>query len=168
MTLKAKSYNLKATQGFTLVELVIYLAIVSALATSLILWSLTVGDLGARARSGAELNASGRFALGIITRDIEQAASVVSPVSATPSPTLILTNSLGQTVTVSLSSGRLMRTVGSGSPLPLTALPAEVTNFTVALATGSFSARHSLTVALTLRALPAPARAFTTTVNLRR
>ena len=43
----------EATQGFTLIELIIYLAIVSTLTTSLILWSLTVGELGVRARAGA-------------------------------------------------------------------------------------------------------------------
>ena len=167
MTLKAKSYNLKAIRGFTLVELIIYLAIVSALATSLILWSLTVGDLGARARSGAELNSSGRFALAIITRDIEQAVTVISPASATPSPVLTLTNVLGETVTISVLSGQLIRAVALGSPLPLTASPAEVTNFTVARTTGQWSARNSLAVILILRAGLAPARTFATTVNLR-
>ena len=107
-------------RGFTLIELIIYLAIVSALATSLILWSLTVGDLGARARSGAELNASGRGALEIIIRDIEQAMAVTAPASMTPSPTLTLTNTLGETVTISASGGQLIRTVALGTPLFLT------------------------------------------------
>ena len=158
----------EATQGFTLIELIIYLAIVSALATSLILWSLTVGDLGARARAGAELNTSGRFALQIITRDLEQATVVTTPASATPSSTLTLTNALGQAVEISISNGQLTRTVADGSPLVLTTLPAIVTNFTVARTTGPWSARVSLSVSLTLRALPAPPRTFTTAVNLRR
>ena len=155
-------------RGFTLIELIIYLAIVSALATSLILWSLTVGDRGARARSGAELNASGRGALEIIIRDIEQAMAVTAPASMTPSPTLTLTNTLGETVTISASGGQLIRTVALGTPLFLTALPAEVTNFTAARATGPWAARQSLVVTLTLRAPPPPPRTFTTVVNLRR
>ena len=157
----------EATQGFTLIELIIYLAIVSALATSLILWSLTVGDLGARARAGAELNTSGRFALQIITRDLEQATVVTIPASATPSSILTLTNALDQAVNISISDGQLIRTVAGGNPLPLTTLPATVTNFTVARTTGPWSARVSLSVSLTLRALPAPARSFTTAVSLR-
>jgi prepilin-type N-terminal cleavage/methylation domain-containing protein len=155
-------------KGFTLVELIIYLAIVSTLATSLILWSLTVGDLDARARSGATLNTSARFALQIIARDLEQATTVVSPFSAAPSSVLILTDSFGQPVNISISNGQLVRKVGGINPLPLTALPATVTNFTVARTTGPWSARASLSVALTLSALPAPARTFTTVINLRR
>jgi len=158
----------EATQGFTLIELIIYLAIVSTLTTSLILWSLTVGELGVRARAGAELNASGRLALEIITRDIEQAAAVTTPASATPSPDLVLTNVLGETVTTDVSGGQLIRTVALESSFPLTALPTIVTNFTVARTTGPWAARNSLTVALTLQVLPAPPRTFTTAVNLRR
>jgi len=157
----------KATRGFTLVELIIYLAVVSALATSLILWSLTVGDLGARARVGAELNTSGRFALQIITRDLEQATAVVEPSSTAPSSVLTFINALGETVTIGVLDGQLIRAVAGGSPLSLTASPATVSNFAVARTTGPWSARPSLSVGLTLRALPAPARAFTTIVNLR-
>ncbi|MFH1170433.1 MAG: prepilin-type N-terminal cleavage/methylation domain-containing protein [Candidatus Vogelbacteria bacterium] len=155
-------------KGFTLIELIIYLAIVSALATSLILWSLTVGDLGARARAGAALNTSGRFALQIITRDIELATTVISPPSAAPGPTLTVTNALGQSVEIGLSNGQLIRTVAGGNPLALTTLPAIVTDFTVTRTTGPWSARPSLSVSLTLRALPAPPRTFATVVNLRR
>mgnify|MGYP001558243732 CR=1 FL=1 len=154
-------------RGFTLIELIIYLAIVSALVTSLILWSLSIGNVGARARGGAELNASGRFALEIITRDIEQATALVVPAGATPSSTLTLTNALGEAVTISILGGQLMRTVGGGSPLALTARPAVVTNFTVARATGPWSARPTLTVTFILGALSAPARSFTTVANLR-
>lgn len=165
---KTQSEKLKANEGVTLVELIIYLAIVSALATSLILWSLTVGDLGTRARSGAELNSSGRFALAVITRDIEQATAVIAPASMAPSPILTLTNALGEEIVVSISGGQLVRTVAGGSLLFLTALPAEVTDFTAARVTGPWSARNSLVINLTLRAWPAPPRIFTATVSLRR
>ena len=157
----------EATRGFTLVELIIYLAIVSVLATSLILWSLTVNDLGARSRLGVELNASGRFALEIITRDIEQAAGVTIPASAVPSPTLVLVNTLGETVTINVSNGQLIRVVALGNPISLTASPVAVTGFNVARETGQWSARNSLAVTLTLQVLPAPPRTFTTLVNLR-
>jgi len=168
MILKPTTYNLQANQGFTLIELIIYLAIVSALATSLILWSLTVHDLGARARWGTAINASGRFALETITRDIEQAASITNPALPGPSSTLVLTNDLGETVTVNVSNGQLTRTVGSGDPLRLTASPVEVTNFTVALATYPMAIRNSLSVTLTLRTSSVPGRTFTTSANLRR
>lgn len=168
MTLKAKSYKLQANQGSTLIELIIYLAIVSVLATSLILWSLTVGNLGARAESGAELNASGRFALEIITRDIEQATTVITPASSVPSPVLTLTDALSETVTISVTSDELIRTVAGGSALPLTTFPATVVDFNVARATGPWAARGSLVVTLTLRAFSSSPRTFITAVSLRR
>jgi len=167
MILKAKSYKLKAIQGFTLIELIIYLAIVSTLATSLILWALTVNDLGARARGVTEVNVSGRFALAIITRDIEQAVTVTAPAAITPSPILTLTNVLGQVISISVSDNQLVRTVGAGNPLALTALPAQVTDFTVYRTTGPWSGRNSLVANLTLRTLPMPAHIFTTVANLR-
>ena len=168
MKLKAKSYKPETNQGFTLIELIIYLALVSFLATSLILWSLTVGDIGARARSGAEVNASGRFALAIIARDLEQATTVTNPATSAPSPILTLINSLGETVAISVSGSQLVRIVGAGSPLSLTASPANVVDFSVARATGPWAARQSLVVTLTLRAWPAPAHAFITAASLRR
>lgn len=154
-------------RGFTLIEIIIYLAIVSVLATSLILWSLSVNDLGARSRGGAALNASGRFALEIITRDIEQAAAIITPLPSATSPNSEFTNAIGETVTIGVANGQLVRTVGAGSPILLTASPALVTGFNVARATGPWAARASLVVNLTLQTLPAPARSFTAAVNLR-
>ena len=158
----------EANQGFTLIELIIYLAIVSVLATSLILWSLTVGDLGARARQGAELNSSGRLALEIITRDLELAAAVTVPADSAPSPVLTLVNTLGEMITIRVSGGQLTRIVAGGNPLPLTAPLITVTDFSATRVAGPWAARPTLAVTLVLRALPAPARAFTTVINLRR
>ena len=169
MNLKAKSYHLTANQGFTLIELIIYLAIMSVFTVSLILWSLSVGDLGARARAGAEVNASARFALEIITRDLEQATSVTTPAPNATSSTLVLINDLGQTVTIDLSGGRLMRTVSGNPALDLTSTPtSQTTSFVVGRAGGLWAERDYFSIQIILSAPPAPARTLEAVVNRRR
>lgn len=175
MIIKAKSYKLKvyptmrrANSGFTLIELIIYLAIVSTFAVSIILWSLSVGDLGARSRAGALVNASGRFALEIITRDIEQATAITTPTLNATSSSLVLVNNLGQTVTTNLNQGQLVRTITGSPTLEITSTSSlQVANFVVGRVTGLWAERDSLTLHLTLDAPPAPPRTLTSVVNRR-
>ncbi len=169
MSLKAKSYHLKADQGFTLIELIIYLAIMSTFAVSLILWSLSVGDLGARARAGAEVNASARFGPEIITRELEEATSVITPVGNATSSTLVLVNNLGQTITFNLNQGRLSRVITGSPALALTATSSlQVSDFVIGRVTGLWAERDSFSLNLTFNAPPAPPRTLQFVINRRR
>ncbi|MBI5134169.1 MAG: prepilin-type N-terminal cleavage/methylation domain-containing protein [Candidatus Taylorbacteria bacterium] len=99
-------------KGFTLLELVIYMGILSAISVVLAasFSSLIKGSSIAEAR--AEVNANVRFAMDSISRDVMRAVSVETPNTSTPSSNLLI-QAQGATgmvdVAYSNDSGRLLR-----------------------------------------------------------
>lgn len=116
------------SQGFTLIEVIIYLAIVSVILVSLSYLMLDI--LGGQTKNYAkqEINYNLRFISNILTKDIKAAKNIYSLTSNT----LVLTM-LSDTITYNFDSvnKKITRQLGSGTPVTINTDPVEVTgNFT--------------------------------------
>ncbi len=99
-------------QGFTLLELLIYIAIVSIVVV--VLASAVVSFMRAKARAEAitETDEALRFVGERITRDVEGARTLMSPEYAQASSTLTLTRD-NVVVRYTIAGGAVVRVVGS-------------------------------------------------------
>lgn len=119
-----------ALKGFSLLELLIYIAILASvlLVISQTFIYLNRGRGQAEARS--EVNSNLRFAVEKIASDIRASSSITTPANASStSSTLVMTVS-GQTITYDVSAGQLRRQAGASTPEPIT-----TTNVTIATPT---------------------------------
>lgn len=124
-----KNGNYKLTLGFTLIETVIYIAIISVFLVSVIQFSTNVIRTGEKARVMNEVQQNARFALERITREIRSADSVNIGASTFDSHPGVLSISKGGANTVfDLSGGVLRITEGAGSPVNLTTGSVNITN----------------------------------------
>lgn len=106
-------------RGISLLELLIYIAILSGLmvVVSDAFLSLSRGRGQAQARS--EVNAAIRFAAEKIRQDMKGATAVVTPILGTASSTLNVTVS-GVAVVYDVSAGQLRRKEGAGAYVAVT------------------------------------------------
>ncbi len=63
-------------RAFTLIEIIIYLAIVGTVAVTLVMYSISVSTSRGKAEVVAEVQANARFALGIMRQKIRTASSI--------------------------------------------------------------------------------------------
>lgn len=104
------------TQGFTLIELMVYLGILSIISVVLSLSFISLTRGRAQNESRTEVQSNARFAMDKITQDIQAASSVsLGSGGVSTSSALVLTEPIG-TVQYSVSNGQLQRTVNSGAP----------------------------------------------------
>lgn len=110
-----KKGSLTYKQGFSLLELLIYIAILSILMVviSQVFIALTRGRGQAEARS--EVNSAVRFATERIKQDIKRASAISLPALGTPSASLRATTTPNTMVLYDVSGGALRRTEGNGT-----------------------------------------------------
>jgi len=108
-------------KGFTLIELILYVAIASILLTVISLFLSTVIKSRLKQQSMTEVESQGLQIMEQITRTIRSAETINSPTSGNNSNTLSLGMSNGsQNPTVFESSGsQIQITEGTGSPIAL-------------------------------------------------
>ena len=113
-------------QGFTLFELIIYIAIVGIILVAMtgFLWNVILGNMKETAH--IEVQQNGRFAIIKMTQEIKKATGIISPLLLPPplniSDTLSLTlaaDHLNPTV-FDVVGGKLRITQGGSSPYELT------------------------------------------------
>lgn len=106
----------KKRAGFTLIEFIIYSAIVTIIVGMIVLISVNV--MGARARiiTREEVSHNARFVLGTIRHEIRN-AQVIDTVNVS---LLQLTDAVGDTVTFNLSGGAVTMAKFGGSAVDLT------------------------------------------------
>ncbi len=106
-------------RGFSLLELLIYMAILSSLmvVVSSSFLSLSKGRGQSQARN--EVQSSVRFAAERLRQDIKAASAVVTPTSGNASSTLVLTIA-GTQVTYDVATGTLRRKEGVAAPISVT------------------------------------------------
>ncbi len=109
-------------KGFTLIELIIYIALVGVILVSLSLLALEI--LGGQSRSYArqEVVQNSRFIVSEIKKDIAKASSITS--ISTSTLQLFVPNS--DSITFSFASSTLTKTEGAGTPIVLHADDVEV------------------------------------------
>jgi prepilin-type N-terminal cleavage/methylation domain-containing protein len=125
--------KLNTQKGFSLLELIIYIAIIGVFLVSVIQFTTTIIRAGEKAKVLNEVQQNARFAMERMKREIRTADGVNTGSSTFSSHPGVLslehdTPALDPTV-FDLSSGTLQITQGAGSAIDLTSSKVEVSNF---------------------------------------
>lgn len=124
-SLKTKNYKLKPSRGFSLLELLIYITILSIVGLTVggIFISINQGRLKSETR--AEINSSLRFALEKIKQDVREATDITSPNGGVDGASLVITVD-SNTITYDVSGGQLRRDI-AGTPAFITPSDINIT-----------------------------------------
>lgn len=143
----------KASQGFSLVELIVYTAILSIVVSALTITGISLLKAFNYMQASADVAETATVALERITREIRFAYNVDTGASTfLVSPgvlTLETTDESGnpETVTVSLTGGQVFMTQNGGEPVPLTRSSVTITSlvFTHTVGTHTQAVRIEMT-----------------------
>ena len=110
----------RLTGGVSLMELLIYIAILSVILLVISSAFISISKTGGSVDARTEVNSNTRFASNRIIQDIKSASAVSVPaVVGGTAATLELTVS-GDTILYDISAGQLRRKVNTGTPEPVT------------------------------------------------
>ena len=141
----------KYQSGFTLIEFLIYIAIIGAALAGFIQFILATGSARAQARAVSEVNANVRFIDDIITQKIHEAQNVLTPLEQAGSTSIILDMPApSPDITFSVTNGILNLTEQGGSDVALTSKDVFVDGFLVSNY-ANLGERGNLRVAVTIR-----------------
>jgi len=116
-----KNYNFKKNiSGFTMMETVVYLAIVGIVATAFISFSLTIVSIRNKNYAQEETEANIRAVINLISQKIREADDVVLPASGGQDTALVLDNGVNPEITFNLDDGQIMMTEGAGQAIAIT------------------------------------------------
>lgn len=122
----------KQQSGYTLLELLLYVAIVGTLLISITAFFGMVADARVKNQSVSEVNDQGTAVMDSLTQTIRNATSITAPAAAGSGASLTLvvpTGSLSPTV-FSLNGTTLQVTEGTGSAVALTSNDVQITSLT--------------------------------------
>ena len=134
-----QNLNMK-NKGFTLLEVILYVAVVSIVALAVTSIASSVNSGQGRTMAESAVNSTLRFVTNRVDQDIRSASSVTTPSSAgSSSATLVLVVGT-DTVTYSISNNQLVRQLNSEQQVALTGNNIKVTsiNFTLNKNTNTF------------------------------
>lgn len=117
--MKQRYYKNRFIGGMSLLELLIYITILSGLVTVMSSAFLSLARARGQSGSRSEVNAAMRFVGERLKQDIKNASTVTTPALGSPSNTLVATVG-GVTVTYDVVAGRLRRQEGVATPVFLT------------------------------------------------
>lgn len=118
--------------GYTLIELLLYVALVGAVLTSVTFFFGVTLDARTKNQSILEVNEQGTAVMDIVTQTIRNSNSITVPTIGTSGASLTLvvpTGALSPTV-FSLSSGAVQIKEGAGALAPLTSSKVQVSSLT--------------------------------------
>lgn len=121
------------TDGYTLIELLLYMAIIAILLTAVAVFFGMSVDSRVKNQSISEVNSQGAFVLDYMTQTVRNASAITSPAVSTPGTTLTVTvptAALSPTI-FSVVSGVLQVKEGTGTAVALTNSKVQVTSLTV-------------------------------------
>lgn len=118
--------------GYTLIELLLYIAITGLVLTAAVFFMMTTLDVRAKSQSVTEVNDQATYIMDYITRRVRNADSISLPSSGSSaqSVTLSMPNVATSPTVFSLSGTALMVREGSGSAVPLTNSRVKVDSIT--------------------------------------
>ncbi len=133
------SIKLQFNRGFSLIELLVYITILSGIliAASNMFISLSKGQAQSQAKS--DVDSSIRFVTELIRQDVKNASSITTPTTGSSGSTLVLIRG-GISITYDLSSGSLSRKEGSNSAV-------NITSNNITVGTPSFTRLENTSVA---------------------
>lgn len=117
-------------QGFTLIEILIYIAILALVFVSMIVFFLNNISSNIKANSYQEVQQNGRFVMTKISQEMKKAIGINSPVpgSSGTSLSLVMSDSNLNPTVLDLNNGKLRIAQGSSAPVDLTTDQVLVTN----------------------------------------
>lgn len=115
-------------RGVTLIELLMYIALASALLLSTAVFISTSFRARARAEVSAEVEQQGRFIMKRITEAVESGDAILSPLNGTAS---LLEIESTETISFAQDSNQLTMQIGANSPEVLHSASVEVSSFLV-------------------------------------
>lgn len=122
----------KNQSGFTLVEFLIYIAIIGAILVGFIQFILSTAAARSETRATSEVNANMRFALDIMEQKIHGAQNILTPLEQSSAASIVLDMpSLAPDITFSVGNGVLNLTEQGGSAVPVTSKDVTVELFSV-------------------------------------
>lgn len=141
----------RCTRGFSLLELILYIAILSIMSVVLTASFLALTQGRTRSESRTEVNSNLRFAMDKIIQDIASATLVTTPVSGASSSLSVVASG---TVAYTVVSGVLERSVDGGAGQAITGSTVSVDvpvftradNYNAVLAATTTSIQIQLTV----------------------
>lgn len=118
-------------RGISLLELLIYIAILSGLMVVISDAFIMLSKGRGQAEARSEVNSAIRFAGELIKQDVKNASAISVPALGVPASTLSLTVS-GNTILYDMSAGALRRKVNAGTPEVVTgsSVAVDVPTFT--------------------------------------
>lgn len=116
-------------QGFTLIEMIIYIAIIGIVLFGFMSYGVSVSGVRNKSASAAIVQANGRVALEMLTKKIHEASAVISPVSGASANQLVLDMpGTNPNLTFVVSNGVLTMTETGLSTTTLTDVKTSVSN----------------------------------------
>jgi type II secretory pathway pseudopilin PulG len=112
-------------KGFTIIELLIYLAIVTTVITSLVFYGMSVSDSRSKIYAAQEVNSSARQVMQIISQKIRTATAINNLTSN--SLNLAMDNPAVDPTVIDLDQGRIRIQSGANPALPITSNHVQVT-----------------------------------------
>jgi len=124
--LSAKSYQPKASEGFSTIELLIYIAVFVFISVGLVDLITVLNTGWNRSRVETEVNQNLRYATNIISSDIKNADSVATPENGASGSTLDI-NVAGDSHKYFISGITLQKQVNTDTPVDITTDSVKVT-----------------------------------------
>ncbi len=111
-----------ARKGFTLVELLLYVAIVSLMVSTIVYFSITILEARVKNQTIAEVEQQGVQVMQIIAQTVRNSTDINAPAQGTSAATLSMNTYTGSNnpTIFDVSGGVIRMKEGSGSPVPLT------------------------------------------------
>lgn len=144
--------KLQASRGFTLVELLIYIALVSVVVTSLILWVLSLAGVRNKNYAAGEVEANRQFILSVLTREVKQAEAIVAPAAGAAGATLELDRPGGLPNAIFRAvDGTFYFEVVGNTPLAVSSPQVEIADLVFRNLTGALDDRANVAVQAVIR-----------------
>jgi len=127
--------NASSRNGFSLLELIIYIAILSVVMLVIVGIFLSISTGRGKSESQSEVDSNLRFAVDKITGDLMTATSITTPASAGSASTTLTMATASGTVSYCVVSGTLYRQLAG----TCSATSSAITAGTVSVATSTFT-----------------------------
>ena len=131
--------KIKNNKGITLIETIVYVALIGVVLSGVVSLTLSIVDLKVRHLAMRDVIANGRWVNTVVSNQVRQASNVISPALGMASSSLELVDFTGETVEIYLSGDRLWLKENSGPRWALT--PANLKVFNIQFARGLDNSR---------------------------
>ncbi len=123
--------------GFTLIEMIIYIAIIGIIVTAFISFSISISNARNKTYVVQEVNANARFALDLIAQKIKASTSISNPTKGNIDSEITLSfKAPADDITFSLLNGIIQMTEGANPAVSITTNEVSVDSFTFSNLTG--------------------------------